>query len=69
MKASSKVGVSRRNLGLAIAAMPAALVMAQQAPATEDLLAAAREQMKSMGEELRTFKVPIATEPSFAFRP
>jgi hypothetical protein len=67
MKAISKAGVTRRSLGLAIVAMPAA-AMAQQPPA-EDLLASAREQVKGLSEELRNFKVPIATEPSFAFRP
>ena len=66
MNATSK-GVTRRKLGLTFMAMPAA-ALAQQPPA-EDVLAVARDQVKSTSEELRKYKVPIATEPSFAFRP
>jgi hypothetical protein len=34
-----------------------------------DDLSAAREQTQRTAEQLRRFKVPTATEPSFAFRP
>lgn len=63
-----KDGVSRREIAAALAlAVPA---MAQQPPASaEDLDAAAREQFARSGDLLRKFKVPTATEPSFAFRP
>jgi hypothetical protein len=60
-------GTTRRDIARALIAIPAA-AMAQQ-PAPDDLLASAREQMKHASQELRNFKVPIATEPSFAFRP
>ena len=59
--------ITRRDIGLAFVAA-SAVAVAQQPPA-EDLLASAREQVRQNGETLRNFKVPIATEPSFAFRP
>ena len=64
----STAGVTRRNFAIALtAAVPAA---AQQgAPATEDLAAAARENVKRTSEQLRSITVPIATEPSTIFRP
>jgi hypothetical protein len=63
-------GISRRELGVAIAASAVTSAMAQQPPAvTQDLAAAAREQVKTNSETLRKFEVPTATEPSFVFRP
>jgi hypothetical protein len=66
MKEPSK-GVTRRDVALVFVAT-SAVGLAQQAPA-EDLVASAREQVRSNSETLRKFKVPTATEPSFAFRP
>ena len=60
-------GVTRRDVGLAFVAA-SAVALAQQ-PAAEDLLTSAREQVKRTSETLRDFKIPTATEPSFAFRP
>jgi hypothetical protein len=42
---------------------------AQQTATPADLMAEAREQWKKSSEQFRQFKVPIATEPSFIFRP
>jgi hypothetical protein len=73
MKKPSSGGVSRRDLGIAIAAAGAVTsATAQQptaAPSNEDVLTTAREQVRATGEKLRKFKVPLATEPSFTFRP
>ncbi|HYP09377.1 MAG TPA: hypothetical protein VER03_24345 [Bryobacteraceae bacterium] len=62
-------GVTRRDLGIALAAASAAVVAAQETAPTEDLLGAVREQVKTNSQTLRAFEVPTATEPSFAFRP
>jgi hypothetical protein len=55
-------------MGLAFVAA-SGVAMAQQTADSEDLLASARAQIKRNGEALRSFKVPTAAEPSFAFRP
>ena len=69
MKGRPATGMTRRAIGRTLlAAAPAAAAFAQQPPA-EDLVASARDQAKRTSETLRSFKVPIATEPSFAFRP
>ena len=60
-------GVTRRGVALAFVASAAAV--AQQPSTPEDLNALAREQAKQHSNTLRSFEVPIATEPSFAFRP
>jgi hypothetical protein len=62
-----KGGVTRRDLGLTLAA--AIPLAAQQTAPPADLIADAREQWKKNAEQLRKVKVPIATEPSFIFRP
>ena len=73
MKKPSSGGVTRRDLAVAIATAGAVTsAVAQQpaaAPSNEDLLTTAREQVRATGEKLRKFKVPVATEPSFTFRP
>lgn len=59
--------MTRRELALALAAAPA---LAQQpAPSAAEIETAAREQVTRTRDQLRNFKVPIATEPSFVFRP
>ena len=60
--------ISRRELGIAAAALTPALLSAQQAPES-NLAAAAREDLKRATGVLRNFRVPLATEPSFVFRP
>ena len=67
--------MTRRDLGMALAAAAPALAQqpapnpsASQTPAG-DVDTAAREQVKRTRDTLRKFKVPIATEPSFTFRP
>jgi hypothetical protein len=62
--------VTRRRAALALLT-PAAAVSQQSAtsPKPADELGAAREQVRRDAELLRKFKVPVATEPSFAFRP
>jgi hypothetical protein len=63
-------GVSRRELAAAVGlAIPAAAAAQQSAAPATDLDAAARDQIKRNTDQLRKFKVPIATEPSFSFRP
>ena len=63
-------GVSRRELAAAVGfAIPAAAAAEQSAAPATDLVAAARDQIKRNTDQLRKFKVPIATEPSFSFRP
>jgi hypothetical protein len=67
MKAS-KVLTRRRAITSALGAAPAAAVAMAQQPAAEDLDSAAREGVKRTAATLRKLKVPIATEPVFAFR-
>jgi hypothetical protein len=64
----SNTGVSRREIAAALAfATPA---LAQQSPAPSDNVdTVAREQLERNRNQLRKIKVPIGTEPSFAFRP
>jgi hypothetical protein len=59
--------VTRRQIGGVLLA-PASL-LAQPAPAPPDELAAAKQQTQRTADQLRKFQVPIATEPSFAFKP
>lgn len=62
--------ISRRKL--AVSAVAAASAMAQapapSAESEEELLRAARAQVKNNGEALAKFKLPIATEPAFQFK-
>ena len=67
MTAPYPQGITRRMLA-ATALAPAAVAM-QPPPAPADELAAVRQQSQRTTETLRKFKVPMATEPSFAFRP
>jgi len=63
--------ITRRHLAAIAIASAAALAQAPQpAPAedAEELLKAAREQVKRNGETLAGFKLPMATEPAFAFK-
>jgi hypothetical protein len=65
--------VSRRELAIAVAAAVPALAQtaAPQQPTStsEDLDAAAREQVRRYGELLRKTELPVLLEPSFIFRP
>ena len=58
---------TRRQAALSMLAPAAAA--AQQTPPPADELEAARRQTQRSVDQLRAFKVPAATEPSFAFRP
>jgi hypothetical protein len=72
MKASSSSGITRRDLATAITALPllaTSAASAQTASTPAEELAAARQQTQRNAEQLRKFKIPIATEPSFSFRP
>ena len=63
-----KEGLSRREIAAALVA--GAPLLAQQPSVTsEDVDVEAREGVKRTREQLRKVKIPIATEPSFAFRP
>lgn len=62
----------RRDLAWFIlaGAAPAAAQTAptQPQPSSTDDLTAARERVKANGAELSKFKIPMATEPAFAFK-
>ena len=59
---------TRRNFA-ALLATP--VLLSAQAPvaATEDLAALARNQIKANSDRLTQFKLNIAVEPAFAFKP
>jgi hypothetical protein len=59
---------SRRKFA-ALLASPAALLAAQAPPPAEDLAALARNQIKANSTRLADFKIDIAVEPAFAFKP
>jgi hypothetical protein len=61
--------MTRRELALALAAAPVTLAQQNPPPPAVDPEAAAKQQVLRTREQLRKFKVPITTEPSFAFRP
>ena len=63
-----KEGLSRREIAAALVA-GAPLLAQQPSVASEDVDVEAREGVKRTREQLRKVKIPIATEPSFAFRP
>jgi hypothetical protein len=67
MKLPVSVRISRRQLAAAVLA-PAPM-LGQATPAPADELAAARQRIQINADQLRKFKIPIATEPSFTFRP
>jgi hypothetical protein len=60
--------VTRRDLAAALLA--AAPLAAQSSPvqASEDLLKAAAEDVRSSSAKLREFAVPMSTEPAFQFK-
>lgn len=58
--------MSRRQLASAMAA--AAALPSAQAPAAEELLKQAREQVLRNAEQLTKREVPMATEPAFHFK-
>jgi hypothetical protein len=76
-----KPRLTRRELAASLAAATAAQALAQQPqtpgtpvpnlapPPGTDLLAAERESRRRYHEELQKFEIPLATEPSFSFRP
>jgi len=64
--------ITRRRL--AASALASAAALAQNPPSNpaeneEELLKAALEQMRTNGETLSKFPVPMATEPAFHFKP
>lgn len=64
---------SRRDLAFALLAPAAAASASPQnqpapLPVKEDLLGAARGQVRANSKQLADFKLPIATEPSFQFK-
>jgi hypothetical protein len=63
-----KDGLSRREMAAALVTA-APLVAQQTAAPTEDADVQAREGIKRTRDQLRKIKIPIATEPSFIFRP
>jgi hypothetical protein len=63
-----EIRLSRRELGAALAFAAPALAQQPAEPAG-DVDTLAREQAERNRDQLRKFKVPIATEPSFAFHP
>lgn len=68
MSKPSAKAVTRRDLGIALAAASTAVAAAQQPTPPADLLGGAREQVKANSQTLRSFEVPTAAEPSFSFR-
>jgi hypothetical protein len=64
--------ITRRKLAAGALVSAAALAQNRQTAAPEsdaDLLNAAREQNRSTGELLSRYKIPMATEPAFQFKP
>jgi hypothetical protein len=61
--------MTRRELAIALAAATPSLAQQPAPPPAADVDSGAREQVTRTREQLRKFKVPIATEPSFTFRP
>jgi hypothetical protein len=62
-----KSNVTRREFAGVVLA-PASL-LAQATPAAGDELTAAKQQTQRNADQLRKFKVPMATEPSIVFKP
>jgi hypothetical protein len=59
--------VTRRQLAGAV--LTPASLLAQATPAPADELTAAKQQTQRNADQLRKFKVPMATEPSIVFKP
>lgn len=61
--------MTRRDLGLALALPAAAAAQNPPAePAKEDLLEAARNQIRNNSAALAKYKIDIALEPAFQFK-
>ena len=60
--------ITRRNFA-AVLATPALLSAQAPAAAAEDLAAVARNQNKANSDRLNQFKMDMAVEPAFAFKP
>ena len=65
--------ITRREwaASLAVSAVPAAAQepASQQKPAPEELLAQAKSGVLESAEKLQKFRLPMATEPAFLFKP
>ena len=64
--------LSRRAFGRMVAASPLAAAVSPapaQAPSREEELRAANERRLANAQALAKFPLPMATEPSFIFRP
>lgn len=57
-----------RRAALTLVSSAAAVAQRTESPATDDLMEA-RESMKVNRDQLRKIEIPVATEPSFVFRP
>jgi hypothetical protein len=68
MKARKSTDLSRRQLAAVMLAPAPLFSQTPAAPPIEEL-PAARQRTQRTAEELRKFKVPVGTEPSFAFKP
>jgi hypothetical protein len=62
-----KTEITRRSLALAALGSAAALNTAKS-EATEDLNAAAKEQIRKNSEAMDKFELPMSTEPAFQFK-
>jgi hypothetical protein len=62
-----KTEITRRNLAFAALGSAVALNTAKS-QATEDLNAAAKEQIRENSEALVKFELPMSTEPAFQFK-
>lgn len=61
--------ITRRNLVMIAAALPAAGQQPAAAPATpDDELKSARQNFRSAAEQLAKVKLPMATEPATRFK-
>jgi len=61
--------ITRRRLAAAALSSAAALhAVSAQAPAPDDLNAAAREQVRKHSDTLAKFDLPMSTEPAFQFK-
>ncbi len=71
MKDPSSRAITRRDLATAISVLPflAAPAAPQTPGAPADDLAASRQRRQAASDQLRKFRIPVATEPSFSFRP
>ena len=62
--------MTRRQLGAVIAAaVPAAMAQTATDPNSKDDATVAREILKRNSDAIARFDLPVATEPSFVFKP